>query len=88
MKQSKKCAMGFPRVVLLLIVAIIIPLCNAQGLKFGYYERTCPGAEAIVKKTTAHYISRAPTLAAPLLRIHFHDCFVRVIHFHMLSFGT
>lgn len=69
--------MGFPRVVLLLIVAIIIPLCNAQGLKFGYYERTCPGAEAIVKKTTAHYISRAPTLAAPLLRMHFHDCFVR-----------
>ncbi|KAK4716629.1 hypothetical protein R3W88_014967 [Solanum pinnatisectum] len=68
--------MAFPRLVFLLILAII-PLCNAQGLKLGYYEKTCPGAEAIVEKATSHYISRAPTLAAPLLRMHFHDCFVR-----------
>lgn len=69
--------MAFPRLIFLLVLAII-PLCNAQGLKLGYYQKTCPGAEAIVQKTTSHYISRAPTLAAPLLRMHFHDCFVRV----------
>ncbi|KAJ8564506.1 hypothetical protein K7X08_000966 [Anisodus acutangulus] len=71
--------MAFPKLIfqLMLVILLAFDLCNAQGLKLGYYEKTCPGAEASVKKTTAHYISRAPTLAAPLLRMHFHDCFVR-----------
>lgn len=62
----------------LLLVVLVLDLANAKGLKLGFYQKTCPSAEAIVRKTTAQYISRAPTLAAPLLRMHFHDCFVRV----------
>ncbi|XP_010267771.1 PREDICTED: peroxidase 27-like [Nelumbo nucifera] len=50
---------------------------SAQGLKVGFYEKTCPSVEAIVKQTTDSFLSRAPSLAAPLLRMHFHDCFVR-----------
>ncbi|XP_060215559.1 peroxidase 27-like [Lycium barbarum] len=71
--------MAFPRLIfqLLFVIVLAFGLCNAQDLKLGYYGKTCPGAEAIVKKTTSHYISRAPTLAGPLLRMHFHDCFVR-----------
>ncbi|XP_076926451.1 peroxidase 27-like [Bidens hawaiensis] len=61
----------------LLLVAIILSVANGKGLKLGFYKKTCPKAEAIVKRTTANYISRAPSLAAPLLRLHFHDCFVR-----------
>ncbi|GMP61204.1 hypothetical protein CsSME_00023752 [Camellia sinensis var. sinensis] len=53
---------------------------NANGLKLGFYHKTCPSIEAIVKETTARFISRAPTLAAPLIRMHFHDCFVRVVN--------
>ncbi|XP_059274589.1 peroxidase 27-like [Lycium ferocissimum] len=52
-------------------------VANSQGVEVGFYKKTCPNVEAIVKETAAHYISRAPTLAAPLLRMHFHDCFVR-----------
>ncbi|KAK1567725.1 hypothetical protein Q3G72_015809 [Acer saccharum] len=59
-------------------VLFVSYLTNAQGgLQLGFYERTCPGAEATVSKVTYRFISRAPTLAAPLLRMHFHDCFIR-----------
>nr|XP_016500476.1 PREDICTED: peroxidase 27-like isoform X2 [Nicotiana tabacum] len=62
---------------LILQIFCIIEVANSQGVEVGFYKKTCPNVEAIVKQTTAHYISRAPTLAAPLLRMHFHDCFVR-----------
>ncbi|KAL7216216.1 hypothetical protein ACSBR1_028210 [Camellia fascicularis] len=62
---------------LLLLVPLALGLANANGLKLGFYHKTCPSIEAIVKETTARFISHAPTLAAPLIRMHFHDCFVR-----------
>ena len=53
---------------------------STSGLKLGFYSSTCPRAEIIVRETVAKYMSKAPSLAAPLLRTHFHDCFVRVSH--------
>ncbi|KAL9156001.1 hypothetical protein ABFS82_09G043500 [Erythranthe guttata] len=61
------------QVVVFLVFVGIFNICNAQGLKLGFYKKTCPSAEAIVKKETANIISLAPTLAAPILRMHFHD---------------
>lgn len=62
----------------LMFVCLALDLANAQGLKLGFYQKKCPKAESIIKQTTAKFISRDPTLAAPILRMHFHDCFVRV----------
>ncbi|KAL6330175.1 hypothetical protein AAG906_040096 [Vitis piasezkii] len=68
----------FSALFLQLILAIfVLDVADAQYLKLGFYKNTCPAAEDIVRETTAQYISKAPTLAASLLRIHFHDCFVR-----------
>ncbi|KAI6672816.1 hypothetical protein NL676_000722 [Syzygium grande] len=61
----------------LMLVAFVLDIANAQGLQVGFYKNTCPNAEDIVMKTAASFISQAPSLAAPLLRMHFHDCFVR-----------
>ncbi|PSS14426.1 Peroxidase [Actinidia chinensis var. chinensis] len=61
----------------LVLALFVFDLANAQGLKLEFYKKSCPSAEYIIKKTTKDFISRAPTLAAPLLRMHFHDCFVR-----------
>jgi len=61
-----------------LILQLFLIANNCEGVEVGFYKKTCPNVEAIVKETTKHYISIAPTLAAPLLRMHFHDCFVRV----------
>ncbi|KAI3457311.1 hypothetical protein Pfo_013974 [Paulownia fortunei] len=70
--------MAFTKHFLVILVFLgIFNICNAQGLKLGFYKKTCPSVEAVVKRETARIISVAPTLAAPLLRMHFHDCFVR-----------
>ncbi|OAY75022.1 Peroxidase 1 [Ananas comosus] len=51
-------------------------LSVAQGLKMDFYQYSCPKAEAIIGSEITKVISRAPSLAGPLLRMHFHDCFV------------
>ncbi|XP_075667029.1 peroxidase 27-like [Castanea sativa] len=58
-------------------VIFVLDTANAQGLKVGFYAKTCPEAEIIVKEVISQTISEAPSLAGPLLRMHFHDCFVR-----------
>ncbi|EOA19739.1 hypothetical protein CARUB_v10003841mg [Capsella rubella] len=50
---------------------------NVQGLKVGFYDKACPKAELIVKKVVFEAMKKDPTLGAPLLRMFFHDCFVR-----------
>nr|XP_023924923.1 peroxidase 27-like [Quercus suber] len=60
-----------------MFVLFVLDPGNAQGLKVGFYAKTCPEAEFIVKKVITQTMSVAPSLAGPLLRMHFHDCFVR-----------
>jgi hypothetical protein len=46
---------------------------SAAQLVEGYYNKTCPNVEAIVREEMEKIISAAPSLAGPLLRLHFHD---------------
>ncbi|KAJ0966216.1 hypothetical protein J5N97_027354 [Dioscorea zingiberensis] len=50
---------------------------KADQLTFSHYEKTCPNMEAIVHKKVAKWIKEDYTLAASLIRLHFHDCAVR-----------
>ncbi|KAJ4958318.1 hypothetical protein NE237_025429 [Protea cynaroides] len=47
------------------------------GLKTGFYASACPRAEAIVRSTVETHFNGDSTIAAALLRLHFHDCFVQ-----------
>ncbi|CAA0167225.1 unnamed protein product [Arabidopsis thaliana] len=62
-------------VVLLSVVGVSVAI--PQLLDLDYYRSKCPKAEEIVRGVTVQYVSRQKTLAAKLLRMHFHDCFVR-----------
>ncbi|XP_050378880.1 cationic peroxidase 2-like [Argentina anserina] len=64
----------------ILLIALATTLPNAQGKnvpRVGYYSRSCPRAESIVKKTVQSHFKSDATVAPALLRMHFHDCFVQ-----------
>ncbi|CAA0833975.1 Peroxidase 47 [Striga hermonthica] len=60
------------------VLAMVALLANtmADGLNMNYYVITCPIADIIIKNTVRTALLSDPTLSGPLLRMHFHDCFV------------
>ncbi|RWW13332.1 hypothetical protein GW17_00022956 [Ensete ventricosum] len=64
---------------LLLLVALL--RCGAKlgadALSMDYYMMSCPFMDQMVRSTVYQALRRDPTLAAALLRLHFHDCFVQ-----------
>ncbi|ESW04563.1 hypothetical protein PHAVU_011G105900 [Phaseolus vulgaris] len=60
-----------------LIICLIALIGSTQAqLQPGFYAKSCPNAEKIILKYVAEHIPNVPSLAAALLRLHFHDCFV------------
>lgn len=66
---------GYIGIVILGVLGLIGAV-EAQ-LKMGFYSTSCPKAEKIVQDYVNRHIPNAPSLAATLLRMNFHDCFVR-----------
>ncbi|MBA0753915.1 hypothetical protein Gogos_020545 [Gossypium gossypioides] len=60
-----------------MVVFGVVGTCHGGSLKKGFYNNTCPNAEAIIKNATEKRVASDPTLPARFLRMHFHDCFVR-----------
>ncbi|XP_059646460.1 peroxidase 57 [Cornus florida] len=54
----------------------IFPLVLSD-LQVGFYSSTCPRAELIVRQVVQNRFKTDPSITAALLRMHFHDCFVR-----------
>lgn len=62
---------------LVVLVIFVMALSVQSQLKTGFYSTSCSKAEAIVRSTVESYFKKDPTIAAGLLRLHFHDCFVQ-----------
>ncbi|KAL2229814.1 UNVERIFIED_CONTAM: Peroxidase 24 [Sesamum indicum] len=69
---------SFKTLLFLSVLCVVaIGICNAGELKMKYYHKKCPLAETIVREITWNRVEANPSLAAKLLRLHYHDCFVR-----------
>lgn len=56
------------------------PLTFSQktgNLNTEFYDRSCPKAVEIVKSVVANAVAKETRMAASLVRLHFHDCFVK-----------
>ncbi|CAL9058753.1 unnamed protein product [Musa banksii] len=72
---------------LLLLVSCIVFLSSTseafdypplvKGLSFDFYKTTCPSLESVVRNYLKQEFKKNIGLAAALLRVHFHDCFVQ-----------
>ncbi|KAG6515634.1 peroxidase 5-like [Zingiber officinale] len=49
----------------------------AAQLRVGFYSYTCPTAETLIRQTFNDSVQHTDDIGADLLRMHFHDCFVR-----------
>ncbi|CAK9169909.1 unnamed protein product [Ilex paraguariensis] len=60
-----------------LTLALVLLVNKAQSLELHFYRNSCPQAELLVKRILQQHFSTDPSLPAGLLRLHFHDCFIR-----------
>uniref|UniRef100_J3LP25 Peroxidase n=1 Tax=Oryza brachyantha TaxID=4533 RepID=J3LP25_ORYBR len=62
-----------------LAVAVTCALLLASachGLELGYYKKSCPRVEAIVRDAVKKFVYKDAGIGAGLIRLVFHDCFV------------
>ncbi|CAN0852494.1 Peroxidase 57 [Linum grandiflorum] len=64
---------------LLFLLKLLVALSATEAsLELHFYRNSCPKAEAIVKSAMKRHFDKDPSVPAGLLRLHFHDCFIRV----------
>ncbi|XVF18074.1 hypothetical protein REPUB_Repub10bG0180200 [Reevesia pubescens] len=65
---------AFALLSLLLLLSASSP---ANALSSNYYDKTCPDVEHVVAEAVKSATMKDKTIPAALLRMHFHDCFIR-----------
>ncbi|KAG8052170.1 hypothetical protein GUJ93_ZPchr0001g32546 [Zizania palustris] len=64
-------------VAVVLAVWLQLPAASRGQLQVGFYNTGCPNAETLVRQAVTNAFNNDSGVAAGLIRLHFHDCFVR-----------
>ncbi|GAB2221841.1 hypothetical protein Droror1_Dr00013032 [Drosera rotundifolia] len=75
--SSKHSNMRARIMLLVLVLLCFVDTLRAQ-LQVGFYSQSCGLAELVVKGEVIKGFMKDRGVVAGLLRLHFHDCFVRV----------
>nr|GMD56575.1 peroxidase 47 [Ipomoea batatas] len=84
-RPLKSAEMGKYNVIIMVVLLMGAIIARGQwtfggggdGLSMNYYIMSCPFAEGIVKDIVNRHLQFDPSLAAALVRMHFHDCFIQ-----------
>lgn len=64
--------------IFLSFVHVLVPFVVLADLRVGFYNASCPRAEEIIRQVVQEQFSKDSSITAAFLRMHFHDCFVKV----------
>ncbi|VAH08589.1 unnamed protein product [Triticum turgidum subsp. durum] len=70
-------AAAFLKLSLALACVLLLSSAACHGLEVGYYKKTCPRVEAIVRDEVKKFVYKNAGIGAGLIRMFFHDCFVQ-----------
>lgn len=71
----------FSLISTLFLVLVAVPTtASSSKLSPNYYDHVCPQALPAIKRVVEAAVNKERRMGASLLRLHFHDCFVHVLH--------
>eukprot|EP00249_Psilotum_nudum_P036144 c6432_g1_i1 orf=2-211(-) len=62
--------------LLILVLITLFGGVECDQLVTDFYSKSCPQAESVVRYVVTMAVQEEARMAASLLRLHFHDCFV------------
>ncbi|KAJ7533117.1 hypothetical protein O6H91_13G033900 [Diphasiastrum complanatum] len=65
------------KIVIFFTLIQTFSVLGTADLEVGFYQDSCPNTEQIVRSTMEQHYSADLKIAPAILRLHFHDCFVR-----------
>ncbi|ERN17296.1 hypothetical protein AMTRI_Chr02g258800 [Amborella trichopoda] len=69
--------MASDHVLIVLITFFLLLNLSSGALTVQFYRHSCPQTETIVRTIVTQHFTSDPSIPAGLLRLHFHDCFIR-----------
>lgn len=57
-----------------------------SSLRYDFYRESCPLAEQIIRSTVHDEYAKNPLMIPAILRMAFHDCFVKVVFYSYFNF--
>ncbi|GAV74725.1 LOW QUALITY PROTEIN: peroxidase domain-containing protein, partial [Cephalotus follicularis] len=75
--------------IIAFLCSILISVSSPTiALSSNYYDKTCPNVESIVTNAVKSASLKDKTVPAALLRMHFHDCFIRVMMTYIMLLNS